>query len=107
MKKFKLNLSVMNLNEGGLFWIDEWENIDSNYRCMFYEELEEGLESVSIEEGFKDLDEYFGVGDEDREDDVEKYEELKKEFINKIGDRKGKFYVWGVEYDCELTFVED
>ena len=107
MKKFKLNLSVMNLNEGGMFWIDEWEDIDSSYKCIFYEELEEGLESVSIEEGFKDLDEYFGVGDEDREDDVEKYEELKKEFIKRIGDRKGKFYVWGVEYDCELSFVED
>ena len=107
MKKFKLNLSVLHLCEDGSFNIEEWDDIDREFRCVFYEELEDGMESVSIEEGFKDLDEYFGIEDKERVDDLIEYEELKKEFIKKIGDRKGKFYVWGVEYDCELTFVED
>ena len=56
MKKFKLNFSVLHLCEDGSFNIEEWDEIDGEFRCVFYEELEEGLESVSIEEGFKYLD---------------------------------------------------
>lgn len=105
MEKFKLNLCVVNLNDGGDLILEGYEEMDGEYQ-MIYEEEDE-LEEVSLEEGLKELEDYFNDYGERDEVDVELFEQLKKEYVELIGDKKGKFYLWGIEYDLQLMFEQD
>ena len=107
MKKFKLNLCVLDLEEGGDILLEKYDEMNEDFRESFESDLEENeVKLVSLENGLKELDDYFEY--EEREDDeIEEYENKKKEFVSKIEHMEGKFYIWSVEYDLELMFVED
>ena len=105
MEKFKVNLCVINLNDGGELILERYDEMDEEY-VEIYEGDEEN-EEVSLEQGLKELGDYFNDYGERDEEEVEEFEQLKKEYVELIGDKKGKFYLWGVEYDVELMFEED
>jgi len=105
MKKLKLNLCVVNLNDGGDLILERLEEMDEDCRLVYEEDEEK--EEVSLEDGLKELEDYFNDYGEREEDDVEVFKDLKKDYVELIGDKKGKFYLWGVEYDLELMFEED
>ena len=59
--------------------------------------------NVSIEDGLKEVEQYgidYYCQLDNWSESVEKYKEL-------IGDKVGKFYLWSVETDLSLIFVED
>ena len=105
MEKLKLNLCVINLNDGGDLILERFDDMEGDYQ-MFYEEEEE-KDEVSLTDGLKELDDYFNDYGERDEEEIELFEQLKKEYVELIGDKKGKFYLWGIEYDLELMFEED
>jgi len=108
MENYYLNLCVMNLGDGGELMLEREGDVDEEFMECFEDGLKEKEWSVvSLEDGLKELDDYFNDYGERDEEDVEEWNMLKKEYVKEIGDRKGKFYVWGVEYDCELMFIED
>jgi hypothetical protein len=104
MKKLKVNLCVVNLNDGGDVYVERFDDMDEDYQ-MIYEEDEE-KDEVSLVDGLKELDDYFNDYGERDEEEIELFEQLKKDYVELIGDRKGKFYLWGIEYDLELMFEE-
>ena len=104
MEKFKLNLCVINLNDGGDLILEGYDEMEGDYQ-LIYEEEE--WEEVSLEEGLKQLGDYFNDYGERDEEEVEEFEQLKKEYVELIGDKKGKFYLWGIEYDLQLMFEEN
>ena len=108
MKKLKLNLCVVNANDGGELMLEELREMESDFKECFRDGLEEDeWNVVTLENGLKELDDYFSdYGDRD-EEEVKEWKKLKEDYVSMIGDKKGKFYVWGVEYDCELMFIED
>ena len=104
MKKLKVNLCVVNLNDGGDLMLERFDDMDEDYQ-MIYEEDEE-KDEVSLVDGLKELDDYFNDYGERDEEEIELFEQLKKDYVELIGDKKGKFYLWGIEYDLELMFEE-
>ena len=59
--------------------------------------------NVSVEEGLKEVEQYgidYYCQLDNWTESVEKYKEL-------IDDKVGKFYLWSVETDLSLIFVED
>ena len=86
MEKFKVNLCVINLNDGGELILERYDEMD---------------------ERLKELGDYFNDYGERDEEEVEEFEQLKKQYVELIGDKKGKFYLWGIEYDLQLMFEEN
>ena len=103
MKNLELNLCVMNLNDGGELILERYDEMDEEYVEIFEEDKWE----VSLEEGLKELNDYFSDYGDRSEEDVIEFEKLKSEYVEMIGDKKGKFYLWGIEYDLQLMFIED
>ena len=120
MNKLLLNLVVCNLNDGGDLFIDNggdvniYEDDDGNEEELtewkqFGKENDDDIETfeVSLENGLQECDDYFTNYGERSQEDKEKWNKLKLEYCEKVKDKVGKFYIWGVEYDCDLMFVED
>ena len=63
----------------------------------------EDPELVSIEEGLKKVEQY-GIDYDCKGDN---WTEAVEEYKEMIGDSVGKFYIWSVESDLNLMFVED
>ena len=94
------NFCVVNEVDGGELLIEECE--ECKFKEVFLEGLEEGdWEEVSLKEGLEKLKHYFvcyGEGD---------FEENKETFLRRIGKKKGKCFMWSVECDYELMFIEE
>ena len=73
----------------------------------FHEFLHQLYELCRLEEVLKELNDYFSDYGDRSEEDVIEFEKLKSEYVEMIGDKKGKFYLWGIEYDLQLMFIED
>ena len=108
MSKLKLNLCVVNLNDGGELLLEKYENMDKDFINIFdYNLKNKEVGEVNLNEGLIELDEYFNNYGERDEIDKNNYIKIKSEFINKIGSKVGNYYLWGVEYDLELMFIEN
>ena len=103
MKNLELNLCVMILNDGGELILERYDEMDEEYVEIFEEDKWE----VSLEEGLKELNDYFSDYGDRSEEDVIEFEKLKSEYVEMIGDKNGKFYLWGIEYELQLMFIED
>lgn len=87
---------------------DEDEYGEDGIFASFAQGLAEGEwgSEVTLEAGLAELYDYFQTGGRE-EYEVEEFEKLKKDFVNQVENKIGKFYLWGVEYDCDLMFIEE
>ena len=106
-----VNICVMNINEGGEVYVEE--KMNDMFLKLFLdgfkdEECEWGV--VDLEEGLSELDDYYmdnGNGMEEDERLDKEWEKVKDEFRSKVKGKEGFFWLWGIEYDYELMFVEE
>ena len=100
-----VNLCVVNQNDGGDLLL---ENDGGKFLYLFHEQLVEGdVEETTLEHGLTELDKYFVDCGTRSEEDKVKWNDLKEQYKELVKDVPGKFYLWGVEYDYELMFVDD
>lgn len=98
-----LNLVVDYMDEPNVT-IETKETIDRGNLDWFKKCMATGnVELMSQEDGLKRLEEYVGNfgGSLDAE-----WAEKKAEFLEQIKDKVGMFYIWNVEDDVDLMFVE-
>ena len=104
-----INLFVCHINDGGDIGIDydDEKGFWNSFLCENQGDIE--WCERDLESGLSELESYFTVDGsvERNEKDVKEFEEKKKEFLKSIEGKKGKFYMWGVEYDCDLCFIEE
>lgn len=110
-----VNICVMNINEGGDVYVEE--KMDDMFLKMFLDGFKEDNGDgscewgvVDLEEGLSELDDYYmdnGNGMEEDERLDKEWEKVKDEFRSKVKGKEGFFWLWGVEYDYELMFVEE
>lgn len=99
-----INLVVCHGGEGGELFIDTggepWD------RFVHENKGDIGWTERTLEDGMFECDEYFydNTCDDNNEG---KWQELKEQFAKQVAGLTGKFYVWGVEYDCDLMFVPE
>ena len=98
-----LNLCVVGVENGGEVFIEEMG--DSSFCGMFDESVYKGVgECVEVGEGLEVCEKYYGVRGEEN---MLEWEGLKREYIERIKNKKGKCVVWIVGKDCELMFIEE
>ena len=86
------------MEDGGVIledmeWTGEWQEM--------YDEGEE----VTFERGMSELKDYVLSGGGDSENEEEKWVELEEKLMKlkkEVGE-KGRWVLWGVEYDCSLA----
>lgn len=102
-----INLVVVNLNDGGDLSIER-DEVEESWND-FVEENEGDISyfEKSLEDGLKECDDYFNGYGERSEEDKKEWNELKENYKKMVEGKNGKFYVWGIEYDCDLMFVEE
>jgi hypothetical protein len=108
MKKFNLYLCLLDLEESRDILLEKYDEMSVSIFIESFENdlVENEVKLVSLENGLKELDDYFEY-EERKDDEIEEYENKKKEFVSKIEHMEGKFYMWSVEYSLELMFIED
>jgi len=107
-----INLCVVDVNDGGEVYIENGFNMkDDVFEVLEYkydsECKYEKLEECSLEDGINDLREYYNRLDDCSEEDWKLFNNIVDLFRIKVGNKKGKFYGWDIEYDSELVFVEE
>lgn len=99
-----VNLVCCHGSDGGDLFIDnggeQWDRfVHENNGDIAWAEK-------TLGDGMFEVDEYFYDNTCDDNNET-KWLELKKQFVDQVAGLTGKFYVWGVEYDCDLMFLPD
>lgn len=87
----------LSIDDGGEFWDKFVYENDGDIA---------GFET-SLEDGIAECDKYFTDTHDPDEQTKQEWQELKEQFRQQVADLTGKFYVWGVEYDCDVMFVPE
>ena len=99
------------------FYIDEfgvgvesYAEMDSHNKMAFRVSARQGeLEEVSLEEGLRVMDDYVNQFSSvsDLETEFPDYVKSRQQFEKEVSGKVGKFYIWAIEYDTQLMFIED
>jgi hypothetical protein len=91
-----MTFSVLNINEGGDFSIDQ-------LNPMWFEYMKDGYEK-DFNECIEELKEYFEYDERDEEEIVE-FNDMVEEFTNLYNQGDFKVQFWGVECDVNITLL--
>lgn len=88
----------LSIDDGGEFWD----------KFVYENEGDISWAEQTLEDGIAECDKYFeDTHDQSDEEDKKEWQELKEQFRQQVAGLTGKFYVWGVEYDCDLMFLPE
>lgn len=99
-----LNLYVTHGSDGNEVKFENDNEVKSNLNnlAVFMQQFDAD-DCCTVEQGLKELEDYRASTYNDNED----WESVKSAFLQAVEGKVGKFYTWGIEYDCDLMFIEE
>ena len=99
-----LNLCVVHGSDGGDVRVETKNSMYEECLEVFVGGVEnDEWEEVDLEKGLFECKKYGN----DSGSNMENWDEVVKKYVDEVSEKKGKFYLWGVEYDLDLMFVEE
>ena len=101
-----VNFYISEFGEG----VNSYAEMERSDKMAFRFSAKEGeLEKVSLEEGLSMMDDYINRFSDvsDLETEFPDYVKSRQQFEKEVSGKVGKFYIWSIEYDLQLMFIED